>query len=135
MADNLFTPRDWINRAKSNFILGTAFNTDNLPENLFLEDLCFELQQCVEKAIKAILVYSGIDFPKTHDISELLKIIKRKTTINIPDNIVLSAKLTSYAVKTRYPNWNKITVEEYKEAIEIARNTLSWVEDIIDSNK
>jgi HEPN domain-containing protein len=35
----------------------------------------FHLQQCVEKALKAVLSHAGIAFRRTHDIAELLDLI------------------------------------------------------------
>jgi len=130
MADDLGLWKEWLKRAESNFVLGTAFSVDNLPKNLYLEDLCFELQQSAEKAVKTILLKYGIDFPKTHDIGELLKFLKLKTTVEIPENIIPVTKLTKYAVKTRYPNWNKISQEEYKEAVKLAQEMLNWVQSV-----
>jgi HEPN domain-containing protein len=131
MEDDIFEPNDWIARAESNLVIGTAFPPDNLPKNLYIEDLCFELQQCVEKAIKAILIRFAINFPKTHNIAELFYLLKKRTTVEIPERIVLASNLTKYAVKTRYPHWNKLSVEEYKNAIELAKNTLNWAKEII----
>lgn len=34
-------------------------------------------------------------------------------------------------VKTRYPNWNKISIENLKEALKIAEETFNWVQLII----
>ncbi len=56
MDNHAFSAQDWIKRAESNFIPGTAFDFDNLPENLYIEDLCFQLQQCAEKAVKSVLI-------------------------------------------------------------------------------
>lgn len=58
MADEVFSPQDWFKRARSNLILGTAFDFEHLPEDIYLEDLCFELQQAGEKALKAVLIKS-----------------------------------------------------------------------------
>ncbi len=53
-------PQEWLNRARSNFIrAGQAL------EGVYLEDLCFDAQQSVEKAIKAVFIKHGIDFPYT----------------------------------------------------------------------
>lgn len=57
----------WLKRARSN--LARAKADRHLPEVLY-EDLCFDARQAAEKAIKAVLVYKKIPFPKTHDISE-----------------------------------------------------------------
>lgn len=42
--------------------------------DIYLEDLCYNAQQAVEKAIKAVFIKYGIDFPFTHDIAELLSL-------------------------------------------------------------
>lgn len=128
-------PKEWLKRSKSNLAMATMFEVEKIPEDIYLEDLCFELQQAAEKSIKALLVKYGIDFPKTHNITELLLIVQNKTTIEISDKIALAATLTPYAVKTRYPIWHKITTEQYTEAINIAQNTFNWAKEIIESEK
>ena len=128
--DNSFTPHDWLKRAKSNLNLGKE--SDNLEEReIFIEDLCFNLQQAVEKALKALLIHYGVEFPPTHDISKLLKEIEKNTTLIIPDYIKNAIDLTPYAVKTRYPNWNPISKDKYKQAVEIADNVFNWVREQI----
>ena len=37
--------------------------------------VCFLSQQAAEKAIKAVLVFSQIDFPRTHDLEALLQLV------------------------------------------------------------
>lgn len=130
MADE-FTPEYWLRRAKSNFLLATSYK-DNPPEEVFLEDLCFELQQCAEKSIKAVLVYSEIEIPRSHNIGELLNLILDNTSIEIPQEVKKATQLTVYAVKTRYPNWNVISAKEYEKAREVAENTYSWAKEIIE---
>jgi HEPN domain-containing protein len=44
-------PREWLNRARSNLVLASMQD-----EGVYLEDLCFNTQQAVEKAIKALLI-------------------------------------------------------------------------------
>lgn len=44
------TPRDWLGRAKSNL----ARARQPKPDEVFWEDLCFDAQQAVEKALKAV---------------------------------------------------------------------------------
>ena len=54
-------PREWLNRARSNL----AMSRSKLP-GVYFEDLCFEAQQAAEKAIKAVLIISAINFPYVH---------------------------------------------------------------------
>ncbi len=43
-----------------------------LAEESPTDTVCFHAQQCVEKYLKAVLVSEAIDFPKTHDLEELM---------------------------------------------------------------
>ena len=51
-------PREWFNRAQSNLALAKMYGV-----GVYLEDLCFNAQQGVEKAIKALLIQRGAVFP------------------------------------------------------------------------
>lgn len=51
-------PREWLNRARSDLALAKV-----AQESVYLEDLCFHAQQGAEKAIKALLVKLGVEFP------------------------------------------------------------------------
>ena len=90
-------PREWLNRARSNLVRAQA----TLP-GVYLEDLCFDAQQAAEKAIKAVLIARGVDFPPIHDLAGLLTILGQ-TGETIPPAIADAARLTRFAVATRYP--------------------------------
>ena len=64
-------PREWLNRARSNLALAKSL----VPE-AYLEDLCFEAQQAAEKAIKAVLMRRGIEFPYVHNLALLLSLLE-----------------------------------------------------------
>jgi len=51
-------PREWLNRARSDLAMAKTQGS-----GIYYEDLCFHAQQAVEKAIKAVLLHSGIRFP------------------------------------------------------------------------
>jgi len=123
-------PSEWLCRAMSNLKRGDI-NTYKDLEGVYLEDLCFDLQQSAEKSLKALLVFHNIDFPKTHHIEELIDILA-DNGINAPDEIKEAVILTPYAVKTRYPHWNKIPENKYKEAYEIATKVYNWVKEQIN---
>ncbi len=127
--DDIFTPQDWLKRAKSNLLIGKTYK-DNVEE-IFFEDLCFELQQCAEKSLKALLIFYGFEFPKTHDISFLITLLKNKTTISITEEINEAKRLTAYSTKTRYPNWNRVSLEEYQNAVILAEEVYNWALNII----
>ena len=61
-------PREWLNRARSNLVLAQETNPD-----VYLEDNCFDAQQAAEKAIKAVFIHRGENFPYIHNLEDLLK--------------------------------------------------------------
>lgn len=85
----------WLSRADSN--LKRAELDRQLPDILY-EDLCFDTQQAVEKSLKGLMSYLGINIPKTHSISYLLQLIEKNGTIRIPRDLNEASILTDYAV-------------------------------------
>lgn len=76
-----------------------GFNNHNLE--LKLDIIFFHLQQCTEKLIKSVLDFSGIKFPYSHDIEELVTLLQQNNIQTIP-NIQRLIPLTEYAVDSRY---------------------------------
>lgn len=119
-------PREWINRARSNLARAEA----KLP-GAYLEDFCFDAQQAAEKALKAVLLQSGIAFPYTHDLADLLTLLE-KSGEEIPEPVREAGRLTRFAVATRYPGITEpVTGEEYQEALAIAEAAVQWAEEQI----
>jgi len=116
----------WIERAKSSYeIAKTAINN-----NIYYEDLCYQSQQAVEKALKGLLIYYSVDPEFTHNIGLLLNELEKLT--KIPENIKLATNVTKYAIITRYPGeYDEITKENYEESIKIAKDCIDWVESKI----
>jgi len=118
---------NWLKIAKSNLKAG-KIDLTLIDDEIRYEEVCYNLQQSVEKSLKALLVSKNIKFPRTHDISDLLKLLT-KSNIEVPENILDASILTYYAVQARYPDdYHETTKKEYKEFIEIAENVYSWVE-------
>lgn len=116
-------PREWLNRARSN--LARARATRGVPD-VYLEDICFDAQQAAEKAIKAVLVLKGVDFPKIHDIADLVSLVA-ESGLPVPPEVAASAELTEYAVVARYPSAVEPTTEEDCDAaIQAAEAVFSW---------
>ena len=121
---------EWIERAKSSLKISTiAVNTD-----VYYEDLCYQSQQAVEKALKGFLIYFGAEPEFTHNIGILLKGLEKFT--EIPENIKEATDLTKYAVLTRYPGeYEGITKEKYEESVKIAKDCLEWIEEKVKQPK
>ena len=65
------------------------------------EGIGFHVQQAVEKSLKAILVFHGIDYPRTHSIVGLARLAS-DNDIDLLDAFPESDRYTDYAVEFRY---------------------------------
>ena len=61
--------REWLAKADRDLLAAAHMLTlkDECPTDV----VCFHAQQCVEKYVKALLVFLATPFPKTHNIREL----------------------------------------------------------------
>ena len=125
------TAGEWLRRAKGNLALAKQ----RKPREAFWEDLCFEAQQAAEKAVKAVLRFHQIDFPKTHDLRQLFTLLDSEGH-SIPQEIREAVDLTDYAVETRYPGpAEPVTKKEYREAVAMAERVVRWAEKIISGKR
>jgi hypothetical protein len=63
--------------------------------------LGFHTQQAVEKAFKAVLAVSGVEFPYSHDLNGLVGLC-RKNGIDVPEDLTGVGHLSVFAVRLRY---------------------------------
>jgi len=81
--------------------------------------IAYHAQQCVEKVLKAFLVFHGIDFPYTHNISRLMELCADQG--DWVKEVQEADELTPFAITTRYPGEDeKVSREEALRAIAIA---------------
>ncbi len=114
--------QNWLKRAKSNFKIAKTPK----DEDICYEDLCYEAQQCSEKALKALLIYLKQEIPKVHSFHILLERVE--CHIEIPEEIKDVLELNNYAVQTRYPgDYTPLEKEEYEMALQITERVLNWV--------
>jgi len=90
----------WIKKAEAD--LSAAHNLLS-HQPLFFYIVAFHCQQAAEKYLKAFLTWSQVEFPKTHDLDELLDLLEKAAP---PVALALrpSALLSAYAVEARYPS-------------------------------
>ncbi len=118
---------DWLRHARSNLTLAQQPK----PADALWEDLAFGAQQAIEKAIKAVLVLRRIDFPRTHDVGELLGLLA-SAQIPFPEPIARADRLTDYATAARYPGHpDPVTEAEYREAVKLAEQFVRWAESLV----
>jgi len=118
----------WIKKAEND--LKNAVHTLKLGEDCPTDTVGFHAQQCVEKYLKGLLSLLGIDFPKTHNITELVALLPASTPVDLaPEDQEL---LTDYATVTRYPgDYDEIPLAEAKRAVKIARRVRRDVRRLI----
>ena len=85
--------------------------------------VCFLSQQIAEKVFKAFLCYHGVEFPKVHQLDELLKLCEK---IDVEFNFLIddAEDLTPFYISTRYPGDYPIysfqdAEEAFRKALEI----------------
>ena len=76
-----------------------------------------------QKFLKGFLVWHQLEFPKTHDIDELLRLIAVKDK-SLLETLHGVSVLTNYGVDTRYPaDLPELTLNEAFQAVELAKQT------------
>lgn len=92
--------------------------------------VCFMTQQMAEKLYKALLLHQTGDYPKTHDLNQLIDLLKT-TGVNIDaEREKANARLSVYYVTTRYPThvpFESFTWEMAEEAYEEAQQVKEFV--------
>ena len=92
------------------------------------DTVCFHMQQCTEKYLKAYLVFQGREIRKTHNIALLLQqCIKIDSSFERLKPLGTNM-LSVYAVDSRYPDdFYMPTLEESKKAVTIAEEVRKFV--------
>lgn len=117
--------KKWVAKAENDLKVAEYLISAKEP---ITDALCFHTQQCVEKYLKAFLVYHDRAYRKTHNIAELLELciridaeFKELEKLNVHE-------LTVYATELRYPEFFYIpTIEEAKECLEIVLKVKEFV--------
>ena len=124
----LVIARDWVQKAEND--LKNATYTLGMGEDCPGDTICYHAQQCVEKYSKALLVLRGINFPKTHDIKELIVLLPSNSRPRLtPEE---QRRLADYATVTRYPgDYEPISLAETRRAVKIARRVRNEIRKLL----
>lgn len=110
--------RGWIEKAEHD--LRNAQYVITLENDCPFDTICYHCQQSAEKYLKAVLVYHGTDFPRTHDLIVLANLIARKVKLDI--SVEQIRVLNRYSIEARYPGeWDPIDKQEATDALGLAR--------------
>ncbi len=92
--------RAWLIKADHDLL--TAVHTLALGADCPADTVCFHAQQCVEKHLKALLVFRATPFPKTHNIGALRALLPPRLRPKMERRV--QKRLTEYATVERYPD-------------------------------
>jgi HEPN domain-containing protein len=88
----------------------------------------FHVQQAVEKSVKAVLAWLQIDYPLTHDIDFLVRLLTRRDA-PVPAALLEARWVSMWGVVTRYEDIE--TVLDRVEAIEVATVAIEWAREVV----
>ncbi len=118
----LAVARGWIEKAEND--LKNAGIALRAGMECPTDTVAFHAQQCAEKYLKALLSFKRIDFPRIHDIGELM----RASGIMVKLSVEEQRLLTDYATVTRYPgDYEPVSLTEARHAVMLARRIRSAV--------
>ena len=120
---------------RAKLLLAKARDDEILVEEIISKErirdeiIGFHAQQAAEKLLKALLMARNIPYRKTHDLRELIDLI-RDRDIQFPESLMEIRTLSPFAVEFRY---DYLPVEEElpfdrQKALEMVRNLRKWVE-------
>ena len=114
--------KEWINKADKDLKVAERFLND---ENM-ADVVCFRAQQASEKCLKAYLNWLEIEYPKTHLLEKLIELasLTDKDISKLKED---AAKLSPFAVETRYPEFELPLSEDALEALEISYKIRNYV--------
>lgn len=91
-----------------------------LPDEFAVRGCSYHIQQAVEKQLKVVLLVNGTNYPRTHNIQELLNTIK-DNGIDIGEELAddiedISDSLSSWEALSRYEAHSSFTERKYSRA-------------------
>ena len=118
--------QNWLRKAENDLKIGRDEMQTAKPTT---DMVCYHMQQCVEKYLKAYLVQHQAFFRRTHDIAELIEQCKEIDASFDSLYKYQADSLTIYGVEIRYPDdFYMPTQEETKASIQITLTVRDFVQ-------
>ena len=121
------TIRQWMAKADHDLKIGKGELNSQEPAT---DMICFHMQQCVEKYLKAYCIFRDLEITKTHDITIILKdclSADASFSVLLEKNIEM---LTPYGTIIRYADdFYMPTIEETREAVAMAEMVRNFVQE------
>lgn len=96
------------------------------------EIIGFHAQQAVEKLIKAVLAHRSVPFPRIHDLTELVDLL-RENKIAFPEQLEETDRLTPFATVFRYAELLTQPLSDFDRswALDCVRKVRAWAESML----
>ncbi|MFO7975455.1 MAG: HEPN domain-containing protein [Candidatus Hydrogenedentota bacterium] len=120
--------RRWVEKTEHD--LRTAECVLEIIDDCPTDTVCFHCQQCAEKYLKALLIATRVDFPRTHDLVLLRNISAKNTNLTLrPEDV---QPLNRYSVEARYPrDWDPIDRDEATKAVTMATHVRDTIRALL----
>ncbi len=120
----------WLAKAEQDLLAGDLILKGAMPS---YEAVSFHAQQAAEKALKALLIRHQVEFSKTHDLGELLRLAEPVAS-GLTEKLGAAEALTLYAVDARYPTEKPaVGRDEAARDLAVARRVLETVRELLKS--
>lgn len=119
--------RNWVRKADNDLKIGADEMDTQEPAT---DIVCFHMQQCCDKYLKAFLIFHGEEYPRTHRLAALLTLCGRIDPAFQDLSELEVDRLTRYATVLRYgEEFYSPTLAETLEAMELAQKLRAFVRD------
>ncbi|MCI0697191.1 HEPN domain-containing protein [candidate division KSB1 bacterium] len=120
--------KDLLEKASNDLVAARA----TIATGQALDTVCFHAQQAVEKSLKAILALHDIEYPRRHDLDELIELVRPLHLEIIPyENRIIT--LAPFAVEIRYDTLFDPSSEEAHEALNLAVEFCAFTGKIVEA--
>jgi len=99
---NETSAKEWLTKAWHHYSSGVVL----YDVQHYTDVIAVDLHYAVEITLKSILAYENKKIAKTHDISELAKLLEDKISFNEDDQRMM-VMITTYHIKGSYPTPNR----------------------------
>ena len=118
--------RDWIRKAESDFKAAELLMKSG---EVYFFQSAFHAQQSAEKYLKALLVWHQIEFPRTHNIGNLI-MLATQAVPDLPEILAEAKTLTPFGVDYRYPgDYPEVTTDDAEAALVLATRVREEIRD------
>lgn len=122
-----------LERAKNNLATARFCYEQAKINDSFLDNCCFDIQQCIEFTLKYIVELSGVSYAKNHDIRAQLNIL-RELNLQIPrekDLRNMASTINSWEAESRYNDDFCALVEDIEDTFIIADEIIAYAENLV----